>query len=178
MTPFINVKSKLWQQKTLFKQSLQLSNHTIRQLQDADRVTRLFFPRNALEPKMSFIMKPVTLDAGVKLFRFNLGQQQIAYSHGPLRAVNMSWPLDPGQEDAKIQFTPLQGKKVAASTKGPWSLFKMLDLAQLETTSQQSVYRVTFSENKFDAKFELRADSEYNPLGARLLQNFTLPMEL
>ncbi|MFT4928267.1 MAG: type VI secretion system protein ImpL [Phenylobacterium sp.] len=178
MTAFIDIDSKLWQQKMVFKQSLQLPGRTIRQLQDADRVTRLFFPRNAVEPKMSFVMKPIALDAAAKQFRFKLGDQQITYAHGPLRAVNMSWPLIPGQEEANIQFTSLKGRKVASSTKGPWSLFKMLDLAQLESTGQQSVYRVTFSEKKFDAKFELRADSEFNPLGARLLQNFTLPMEL
>ena len=54
----------------------------------------------------------------------------------------------------------------------------MLDLAQLSRTAQGSVYQVTFSEKDHQAIFELRVDSEFNPLGARLLQNFNLPEEL
>lgn len=184
ISPFINIKSKNWHNVPLYKQSSPLSDRAIKQLQDANRITQLFFPPRALEPKISFSMKPVDLNLKTESFRFDFGDKNITYSHGAIRAKQMIWPLDFNNEQTRIQFTAKDGSKTPVTQSGPWSLFKMLDLAQLSRTAQGSVYQVTFSEKDnqsgkdHQAIFELRVDSEFNPLGARLLQNFNLPTRL
>ncbi|NQZ06114.1 MAG: type VI secretion system membrane subunit TssM [Algicola sp.] len=178
LKPFINTKSAQWRPETIDGQVMELSTSTLNQLQNAHKISQLFFSSNANSPRIAFVMKPLSLDSGIKRFSFVLGGQKVEYAHGPRRAVCMSWPLDPGNEQARIRLTPQTGATIASSMQGPWSLFRILESATLKPTGQRSTYQVLFELDGLKAQFELRVDSEFNPLGDRLLQNFSLPQEL
>ena len=100
------------------------------------------------------------------------------YEHGPLIPTKLSWPLGQGRDSVRLTFTSVNGVDSSQSQTGPWSLFKMLDNQKLVPTQQKSIYFVDFSNSGHQARFELRADTEFNPIGERILQSLNLPREL
>lgn len=175
---FINTRGAQWREKNIDGQNLNLGSEMIRTLERAQQITELFFVGNGTQTSITFKMSPLDLDRSAKKFRFFFGNEMIESIHGPAIPKKMKWPSESDNESTRIQFVDKNDQKVADMTDGPWSLFKMLDKAQLEATSQRSVYHVTFNLKGMTARFMLRMDTEFNPLGDRLLQGFRLPQTL
>lgn len=178
LSPFVNMRSSQWGLKSVDGESLGLSSSTISQLQMASQITELFFPANGLTPRLTLTLTPRTLDGNVKQFLMTLGNQQVMYAHGPRRARKVVWPLDQGDERTMIQFTDLNEQIGVSSKEGPWSLFRLIDEHELTPTSQNSMFQISFEIDGYKASYDLRADTEFNPIGGRLLQNLRLPREL
>lgn len=175
--PFVRRDSS-WTEKIIDGQTLGLAASTLSQLQLASQVTELFFEENRAEPNISFVLTPVSLNANVARFSFNLGGQSLTYAHGPRIGQEMTWPLAPGNDMARLRFELASGNSLSASETGPWSLFKLIDQQKLQKTAQRSVYYIDFAEQDVTVRFELRADTEFNPIGGRILQSLRLPGEL
>ena len=178
LSPFLNMRSSQWGLKSVDGESLGLSSSTISQLQMGSHITELFFPQNGLTPRLTLTLTPITLDGNVKQFLITMGNQQVVYAHGPRRARKVVWPFDQGDEITMIQFTDLNEEVGVSSKGGPWSLFRLIDEHKLTPTSQNSMFNIHFAVDGYKSTFELRADTEFNPIGGRLLQNLRLPREL
>lgn len=176
--PFVNLRAARWTEKNVDGQKLTFSPGVLSQLEIANRVTELFFPSGSLEPRIQFTMTPVNLSGTVAQMNLSLGIQSLVYAHGPRIPTKLSWPLEQGRDSVRLTFTSVDGGDSSQSQQGPWSLFKMLDNQSLVPTQQKSIYFVDFSEGGQQARFELRADTEFNPIGERILQSLNLPSEL
>lgn len=176
--PFVNLRAARWTEKNIDGQKLSFSPGVLNQLEIASQVTELFFQRGSLEPRIQFTMTPVSLSGRVSKINFSAGNQSFVYEHGPLIPNKLTWPLEQGRDSVRLTFTSVDGVDSSQSQTGPWSLFKMLDNQTLIPTQQKSIYFVNFSDSVHQARFELRADTEFNPLGERILQNLNLPKEL
>ncbi|WP_026375724.1 type VI secretion system membrane subunit TssM [Aestuariibacter salexigens] len=178
LEPFLNTRSPQWTEKALDGETFGLSSSTISQLQNAHKITELFFSGSAMSPRLSFTMTPKQLDGNVAQFQLQLGSQQLLYAHGPRRSRKLVWPLEQGDERAQLMFTSVDNQNASELETGPWSLFRLLDNHRLSPTAQNSTFEIVFSTGGFNATYELRVDTEFNPIGARLLQSSRMPREL
>lgn len=177
LLPFINTRSTPWQARVVDGQ-LNISSQTVAGLYRANQIKDLFFPPNGSQPRINFYMTPRVLDMSALSVKFHLGDQSVTYSHGPRDPAKLIWPLPGANERTRIQFLTEDNRRPATSEDGPWSLFKMLDKAQFDHTEHRSIYHVTFELEGHSAQFALRVDTDFNPLGDRLLQGFVLPNTL
>ncbi|WP_395344311.1 type VI secretion system membrane subunit TssM [Ningiella sp. W23] len=178
IVPFVNTNTASWQLRSFGGQSLNFSPQVLSDMQTANRITQYFFTPNAAMPSLSFSMLPLSLDANVAQFSMNVGSQKLSYAHGPRRSSKITWPLVASDESTRIEFMQLDGRVKQATETGPWSLFKLLDKQRMSATPRNAVYNANISVEGLSVQYEIRADSEFNPLGAKILQNFTLPEEL
>lgn len=175
--PFVETTT-YWRPKSFGNVTLALDTLGLKQLQRGHQITQYFFTANSSLPSMKFSVIPISLKANVAKFSMTVGTQSIEYAHGPRRYTNFSWPLAPSNEITKFEFTNVDGTYSSVSEIGPWSLFRVLDSQSIEPTSRNSTYEAILQSNGMSIAFELRANSEFNPIGARVLQNFNLPEEL
>jgi type VI secretion system protein ImpL len=76
----------------------------------------------------------------------------------------------------RLQATPSSGN--GQVFEGPWALFRMLDRAQVQATSQPERLLATFNIDGRKAQFEVRSTSVQNPYRLPELEQFRCPGKL
>jgi len=181
---FIQRRHSMWQRKALDKQGQQIdiTPDTVNAIRLGALITELFFRKGGSQPSIDFVLSPLSLDTNVASFNLSMGNQKLSHFHGPPESTKFSWPLQAGNDLSSFLFKDKAEQPISASQSGPWSVFRLLDSQQLTPSDQRSVFKVTFTgthaDKAYTAVFELRVNTEFNPLGERLLQQFSLPTEL
>jgi type VI secretion system protein ImpL len=168
---FVDQSRGTWRWKPVGNATLGISNATLRQFQRAALIRDTFFQAGGATPSVSFGLKPVYLDANVKSFRLDLEGQQFRYRHGPTRVQRAQWPNPDGTGQVRIQFEDDSGARLSSTTDGPWAWFRILDQAQLKSTSADR-FIATFVKSGRKSSWEIRADSVVNPFMMKQLQQF------
>jgi type VI secretion system protein ImpL len=79
----------------------------------------------------------------------------------------------------RVSFQPqVPGEQTTISQDGVWSLFRVLEQAQLKPSGGPDRFTVTFATGKRSATFEIRADSVVNPFASNQLSQFRCPPAL
>ena len=155
-----------------------ISSAALRQFQRADNIKNIFFRMGKQSPKVSFKLKPISMDSSITQFTMNIDGQTLTYAHGPVRPVAMKWPGNDESGQVRIQLLPpLQGYS-GLSKEGPWALFRLFDEAHISRTGNPAVFILTFNIQGRKAKFELRANSAVNPFQLTDLKAFRCPQNL
>ncbi|MBZ9613437.1 type VI secretion system membrane subunit TssM [Rheinheimera maricola] len=177
VTPFIDT-SGFWRAKSYGGVELAFNATALQKLQRGRKITESFFANNATMPSLKFSLLPESLNTNAAKFVMTLGTQKIEYAHGPRRYASLSWPSALTNEITKLEFIHHDGSSSSVSEMGPWSLFRILDAQVIKANPGSSNFSAVFAVNEQSINYELRASSESNPIGIKLLQNFTLPEEL
>jgi type VI secretion system protein ImpL len=122
-----------------------------------------------------FELKPVYLDDKLTAVRMNIEGQTTIYRHGPIRATKFQWPGPQANAGVRLVFQTVDGRQLSHSEEGPWALLRMLDKTTIESTNLRDRFKVTFHMDGFIARYELRADSVYNPFKLLELHRFRCP---
>jgi len=173
---FVDTTRRRWRVISQNNQTVGISASTLKQFQNANKISNVFFQSGGQAPKVQFELKPIYLDAKASKFWLNLEGQQTNYRHGPIRSVRFSWPgTSPGL--VRFGFETLAGKQISGSEEGAWAWFKLLDKMKV-TQSSTNVHIITFELSGFTAKYELRANSVINPFSFAELTNFQCPSRI
>ena len=172
---FIDTTPPRWRQLKKDNQGIGLSRGVLRQLQDAAKIRDAFFAGGGATPSIVFELKPVYLDDRVTAVRLNIEGQDTVYRHGPIRATKFQWPGPQTNAGVRLLFQTIDGRQISHSEEGPWAFLRMLDKTTIESTNLRDRFKVTFHMDGFIARYELRADSVYNPFKLSELQSFRCP---
>ena len=172
---FVDTTPPRWRQLKKDNQAIGISRGVLRQLQNAAKIRDAFFAGGGATPSVVFELKPVYLDDGVAAFRLNIEGQTTVYRHGPIRASKFQWPGPQTNAGVRLLFQTVDGRQISHSEEGPWAFLRMLDKATIERTNLRDRFMVTFHAGGFKARYELRADSVYNPFKVAELQKFRCP---
>lgn len=141
-------------------QTLQISHAALTQFERARDIRNAFF-RSGKDPQLTFSLTPENLDKTVRRFQLQLGNESIAYSHGPQLPTNFSWP-DKGT-DVSVLFEDINGTLHRQRWQGDWGLFRMLEASHVTSSEGGRVYHVTVNVDGRKAVLRLRASSTLNP---------------
>ena len=172
---FVDTTPARWRQLKKDNQAIGLSNEVLRQLQNAAKIRDAFFAGGGATPSVVFELKPVYLDDRVTAVRLNIEGQTTVYRHGPIRATKFQWPGPQTNAGVRLVFQTVDGKQISHSEEGPWAFLRMLDKTTIDSTNLRDRFKVTFHMDGFIARYELRADSVYNPFKLSELQKFRCP---
>lgn len=177
ISPYVDTKGYEWRLKDLDGSNLDISSEALKQMQLLQTVTKVFFERQSNQPSITLLFTPVSLSRDVTQFRFSESGQSLSYAHGPIRTNRIEWPTIE-ETGSRYEFQFRDGRVFSGQESGPWSLFKMLDQFSIMPTNQKSTFQISFEEESARATYEVRANSEFNPFGERLLGSLVVPREL
>jgi type VI secretion system protein ImpL len=176
LLPFVNTSGGNWKLQSAGEVAPPIGPGDLAQFQRAAAIRDLFFGAGGKEPAVRFDITPQSADNVTKQVTIDLGDQQIVYSHGPVRPVSINWPGGPRIISARLAFDPppSSGSPVI-QTSGPWALFRLFDRGTLRATGSADRYVLDFILGDRTASFEIRAGSVLNPLAPGLLRDFRCP---
>jgi type VI secretion system protein ImpL len=173
LASFVDTSRQNWRVISKNNKTVGISSSTLKQFQYAAKIRDVFFQSGGNLPEVKFELKPVSLDAKASKFWINIDGQELQYRHGPTRLTRLTWP---GKNSGLVRFgfETLDGKQLSDSEEGAWALFKLLDRMKVNASSSNA-YLVTFKLGGLIARYELRANSVFNPFAFTELSNFQCP---
>ena len=172
LKPFVDTNRQQWRQVSMDNYGMGLSSAVLKQFQYAAKIREALFASGGQTPSVEFELKPLLLDENIAAFRLNIEGQTSVYRHGPARSSKFQWPGPQTDLGVRLTFQTLDGREINQSADGPWALLRMLDKALVERTGLPDRFLVTFQDEGFKARFELRANSVDNPFNLSELQSF------
>jgi type VI secretion system protein ImpL len=143
--------------------------------QNAAMIRDAFFGSGGTEPQVRFALVPIAFDTTTKRVTLSVDGVQRSYEAGASATLDpIEWPGPAGEGSASLVFDPA-GDGPALEQTGPWALFRLLRGAQVQSTGNERVLRVTFAQGERRAMFDLSTQSLHNPFRASLLDHFTCP---
>ncbi len=178
LKPFVDTGRGTWRIKAVNKQSIGVSQATLKQFQYAAKIREVFFGGGGELPSVEFNLKPVYLDANVAKFTLNLNGQTNTYRHGPTVTKQFQWPGPDSTGNVRLVFMSLNGQLNSHTGEGPWAWFRTLDKAEIEQKSLADRYLITLAVSGARMRYELYARSVVNPFRLAELEKFRCPDNL
>ena len=142
----------------------------LQQFQQARRIRDVYFKAGAQLPEARFNLTPDALDAGATRFALELDGQPFEYRHGPQQSKSLVWPGG-GVGQTAVVFEERGGAGANVVKQGPWALFRALDQAQVQRSSDTRL-AVTFAAGSHSMRVMLDAASIRNPFVQNELAGF------
>ncbi|WP_068828718.1 type VI secretion system membrane subunit TssM [Pseudomonas sp. BMS12] len=176
---FVSDSDGKYQLRRMDGQGLPLSPVFLSQMNRTQVIRRSFFAENPAEPQVLFKMEPFALDYSLNRADFRFGGQQMEYRHGPIVSTAFRWPAEGASERTSLVLEEQGGRRVGIEkNSGPWALFRLLDMMQVENHSGRDVLLVKANLDGLQAKYLLHSQRSPNPFDASLLRQFKLPATL
>jgi type VI secretion system protein ImpL len=158
--------------------ALTLNPAALQQIHYARMVRRALFSGDGALPTTNFTLTPNQLDPTIARAILTVEGQAIDYRHGPARNSRMVWPAPDGTDQSELRFQEVGpvGRVLRLDAQGPWSWFRLLDKARIETTKGHM--RVTFTISERNVSYDLWVDRQDNPFLLPTLHTLDLPPTL
>lgn len=173
LEPYVDTSRAPWRAKTQLP--LDLSPQLLAFFERVAAVRRMLFAPDAASLGRDIEVRPLQLSSNANRVTLTLGEDRVAYAHGPSRPTLLRWPT--ADTDAAIVFEPgggASGAKPTASATGPWALLRLLDQADVQATADGRAVEATFKAGGLNATFQVRFTSE-SPLAPALLRGLQCP---
>ncbi len=171
---FVDMSAEPWRWQKLDNADLGLSPASLVQFDRAAKLRDGMFAGG--KPSLSVEFVPVSLDSGSASVTLEIDGQSVAFDHTAPHPVRIQWPGPNGSTGGKLDFAAVNGGAPASlSATGAWSLFRLLDQAQLRPAGGADRFTVTFTVGSHSASFEMHATSVVNPFTGDALGQFRCP---
>ena len=138
-------------------------------------IQKMFF-HHGDQPLISFNLIPIGLHSDVKKFDLTLGQKHFSMLNGHEPAIFATWPLQGNDDTVSIKFTNQANESVFFSAHGPWALFKLFNLAELQPNlDHPRQFALTLRLKNHQAHYQLIVDEPLNPFSLNVFSVFNLP---
>jgi type VI secretion system protein ImpL len=163
-----------WRQDSLIAR--RLSPATLREFQRAAEIRDAFFQNGGNVPSIVMAVQPLTLSGEGANAKLEINETSIAPVQGISTPVNLQWP---GSGMAGLGRTSLTLNRGLATPpavieeQGAWSLYRMLDRAQIRPQRNGIVAR--FSVEGHEVLYQFTVSAISNPLTLPALHEFRCP---
>ncbi|MBP1853454.1 type VI secretion system membrane subunit TssM [Rhizobium halophytocola] len=172
LAPFVDKTQSPWRWKGAFGAKGEQSA-ALAQFENADKITRAFFPNGSTDPSVSINIKPVSLSDRSNAVMLEIEGERVVYFHGPIQAKSINWPAQSPVNLSRIAFQP-GGWQKADTESGDWSPFRLFDNATI-TRKGQDLFRATFDGGGQKAEFDVQFGTVLNPFQLPAMANFACP---
>ncbi|MBT2337559.1 MULTISPECIES: type VI secretion system membrane subunit TssM [Pseudomonas] len=179
MRPFVSGTPGQYRPRSIDGQSLPMSMAYLDQMATANTIRRSFFAHDPAEPQVQFKLEPYTLDPTVSRSEFRFGDRALEYRHGPILPVAFTWPSSEQDGRAALVLEKRVGRGVGIEKNtGPWSLFRLFDLMQVEYLTGRDVRVLKADLGGLRANYLLTSQRTPNPFDMAALRTFRMPVQL
>ena len=173
---FVDTSHLYWNWKSLNGEHLNIEQPKLEMFIRAGLIKQMFFPGDFARPKVEFLLRPGNISTNIKDALFDLDGRRSDYQTTK-KELSFTWP-GPQPSFARIQFTKNSGQSIDKTTTGPWALFKLLDFANLQNTTNAKHYQINFKLENYSAKYELVANNLVNAFIPGIIDAFRCPEKL
>ncbi len=176
LKPFLRKRRSHWTNKTWLGQGVNVSSAFLEALPRAIEISEGLLRRG--QPDVHYSIYPIP-SSGLRVVSFNSNGQKMIYQNEPQEWKSFSWPGDDREASASISCVPTGNQAQAKlDFSGEWSLFHLLEEAQMTTEDGQ--YLVTWTlpteyQQEAVIRFRLRPDRHTNAFTKNLFSGFSLP---
>lgn len=179
LKPFVVGGAGQYRLRRVDGRGMPLSEEFLAQMGRAQTIRRSFFTENPNEPLILFKLEPFSLDSSLGRADFRFGKQQMEYRHGPIVQTAFRWPAEGDEGRTSLVVEELGGRRVGIEKNtGPWSLFRLLDLMEVDYHSGRDVLMLKANLGGLRANYLLHSQRSPNPFDIDLLRGFKLPTTL
>ena len=133
------------------------------------------FPGGA-GPVIAFALEPKDLSGNASRVTLNVDGQVLSYFNAAARPMPMTWPGPDSTNMITLTFAPVDGTaELITSETGSWALLRLLRKARLSKTALPEVFGLNLSAGRYNAAFDLRANSVENPFDLTMFSSFSCP---
>lgn len=178
LVPFIDTASPTWQWKSVDGMHLPLNNDTLKQIQTAMNIHRMFFPNGDNKLFVQFALQPYYFSKHYKQIQLSINDKLIVDKDAESPSPHLvTWPSNGDSRLTSLQLTI--GDKIVSNRDfpGDWGWFKLVSQSFVSRMSKKSIL-INFSETNYPVKYLLFTEGKHNPFIATNLQQFMLPQEL
>ena len=161
LAPLIDTTRSPWRWREAGGGSMGLPASIPAQFEAVDRIRQQYFRQGAADPEVRFTLMPEQLDADVRRFVLETGDQTLEYAHGPQARWPLKWPNEAAQQIVAT-FDSGAGPGDSLVFDGPWAIFRMLDAASV-TAASDVRHNVNLATGGHSAQLVLEASSIRNP---------------
>ncbi len=179
LKPFLRKNGRRWKNRTWLGQGPNISDQFLAALPKAAEISAGLLRQG--QPNVNFSIYPIP-SSGLRVVRFEANGQKMIYQNEPQEWKHFSWPGTNQNPAATIScMTSGNQSQLALDFAGEWSLFHLLD--QAEITPEDNQYLVSWTlETEFNQqaviRFKLRPDRQNNAFSRDLFNNFQLPAKI
>ncbi|EJM97809.1 type VI secretion system membrane subunit TssM [Phyllobacterium sp. YR531] len=171
LKPFVDVSQSPWR-LTGMNGAEAIPSDALVQFENAQTIQSAFFSKGGNELSLDLDISPNDLDSNSTSVSLDINGKNISYDHGPPQTQSFQWPGE-GNRSASIAFNP-PGPNSRVTKDGPWAMFHLFDLAQLNGSSADQ-FTASFRMGGRRASFDVRVGSILNPFALEALRNFKCP---
>ncbi|MFH5926814.1 type VI secretion system membrane subunit TssM [Roseomonas xinghualingensis] len=176
LKPYADTSGPVWKPQASGGVPAPVSPADLAQFQRAAAIRDLFFGAGSATPGVRFDITPVQLDEGARQVTLDFDGTAVAYSHGPPRTTQITWPGPTRMQNVRLVFDPPPaGGTGVLSDSGPWAMFRMFNRGTLRQAGSPERFTLTFQLGERQVTFDIRAGSVNNPFAPGLLQEFRCP---
>ena len=131
-----------------------------------------FFRSGGKVPGFKLEMRAVEMSEGLKEFVLDIDGQNFKFSAGNTTSVVLNWPSQKVSSQINVSATPAIAP---LGFEGPWALFRLFDRFEVLPTSHPEKFTLLVNLEGKRVRFEIIANSVFNPFRMREIQQFRCP---
>jgi len=178
LQPLIDTSTPDWRWKTTDNGKLPFSDETLRQIQQAVRIHRTFFPNGDNKLLVQFGLQPYKFDKQIKNVKLSISDKQIIDEGTKSKAPHIiTWPSHNKLKTTSVQLTLQNQKVIQRNFPGDWGWFKLINQS-FESAASRKQMLINLSSNEQSAEYLLFTEGQFNPFLSLNLRHFRLPQRL
>ena len=176
---FVDTGHTPWVMRVLDGHTLQIDDTHMAQLQYAYLLDRMFFMHSTKQPEVNFSLQLVNMTPMLSRFAIQMGDQYAVFqSSKDVAHKNFQWPDTSADLTSSLVFMTIDGRANEWKQQGDWSLFKLLDAAEVIPTDDSRRYLLRFDEDGNHIKLQLTTQDDLNPFIPDAIHRLSLPARL
>jgi type VI secretion system protein ImpL len=172
LAPLVDTSTTPWSYKPLPDGSRPAAQAALADFQRAARIRDVFFRAGNRTPAFRHDMRAIEITGDVQEVKLDLDGQVTTVTPGS--AVTLPVPAPRAASLLRVQL----GTSAPVQFEGPWAVYRMFDNFQYIPGSQPERFGLVITREGRQARFEVVANSAFNPYRMRELQQFRCPGSL
>lgn len=173
--PLVNTDKTNWTWKTPNNQKLDFPATFLEIFLRAALIQKMFYSGKSPTPKLDFALTPTGITPHTQGFSLAIDGQKISFTASDNKKIqHLVWP-GPQPGSVTLSFINEQGNFLTTSEFGPWAWFRILDKANVTSSSSTKHFELTFDLNGNAAKYVLSTPEPLNPFIPEIITNFRCP---
>ncbi len=175
---FVDTSKNDWRWKPMIDGKSIFAEAALRQIQQAMRIQRTFFPNGDNKLYVRFALQPYQLSKQIARVQLKINDKKLSDERSGGRSPHvLMWPSASNVKMTSIQAILTNNKTINREFPGEWGWFKLVNQSLDNSVSKHQAV-LDFSTNGIPAKYLFFTEGQYNVFLSPNLKNFGLPKQL
>ena len=174
LAQYVDTSSQPWRARKVDGLAGSLISPSIIQSYEMARIIRDSFFSESGQLGFPLILRPTDMDASIAEVQFDIGGEQIRYSHGASIPKKIEWSPQRSSMQVRVHMRAVDGRTQQMEFAGPWAIFRFFDAGEPQSLADDKRvlrYRTALG----SVSLEFQSTSNDFPLWSKTLGKFTCP---